>query len=217
MKGLFTICPQIILISILKLKHLFHFLQTDFLYMLQITSSQVFGGSEVCSCTYARRIWLEWSWDLGTAVSEMLRFRFVIRTVLITHPCFICCQAVLSQSQGLLFLPLPPSPIPLRLEPVGFQDVLFLEYSTCFLGCSDQHTHFISCKPMTQPAAFVTIVVKLFSLCKKVNTACNHLPYLLNRNEGILFSFTHQRAKKPRTKNILSNNELARMSLAITI
>lgn len=126
MKGLLLICPQVTLIIILELKHLFHFLQlTDFLYMLQITSSQVFGESEVCSCTYAQRVWLGWSWDLGTEASVVLWFRFVTKTELIAHPCFIRG----SHSPKAAFFSLCPFSAETYFKQWDFRThVLFLEY-----------------------------------------------------------------------------------------
>ena len=38
---------------------------------------------------------------------ELLCFRFVTETVLVTHQCFSCCWTVLAQCQGLLFLAWP--------------------------------------------------------------------------------------------------------------
>lgn len=52
-------------------------------------------------------VWLGWSSALSRAGCMILWFRFVTKT----HQCFSCCQTVLAQHQGHLFLTLPPQQV----------------------------------------------------------------------------------------------------------
>lgn len=112
MKGLLIVCTQVVFSSASELNHdSFHAVDKSSIHAA-LSLSQAFGDQvkspAMCPMCW---VWLGWSSALSRAGCTMLWFRFVTKTVLITHRCFSCCQMVLTQNQGCLFLTLPPQQV----------------------------------------------------------------------------------------------------------